>query len=58
MIEYLKDLLHNMKLCENDLCPIVPISNISQKIMALDSAIEILEKLRNEERSEQHGNIE
>lgn len=55
MIEYLKDLLHNMKLCENDLCPI---SNISQKIMALDSAIEILEKLRNEERSELHGNIE
>lgn len=58
MIEYLKDLLEEMKLCKNDLISIVTMNNINKKIMALDSAIEILEKLRNEERSEQHGNIE
>lgn len=58
MIEYLKELLYNLEMCKNDLCPIVPINNIKQKIFAPENSIEILEKLRNEERSEQHGNIE
>lgn len=57
MIEYLKDLLEEMKLCKNDLIPVVTMNNINKKIMALDSAIEVLEKLRNEERREQHGDI-
>ena len=55
MIEYLKDLLHNLEKCKNDLCPIVPINNIKQKIFALENSIEILENLRNRERSEQNG---
>lgn len=50
MIEYLKEILEDLK--QND------INSKKQKIFALENAIEILEKLRNEERSEQHGNIE
>lgn len=53
MIDYLKELLNDLKFDEN-----IKIDNRKQKYFALKTAIEILENLRNEERREQHGNIE
>lgn len=53
MIEYLKEILYDLKYDEN-----IYIEHRVQKAFALENAIEILEKLKNEERSEQHGNIE
>ena len=56
MIVYLKNLLFDLKCCENS--KQLTCSSINQKILALECAIEILEKLRNEERSIRNGNIE
>ena len=56
MIEYLKNLLFDLKACENG--KQLTCSSINQKIIALECAIEILEKLRNEERSNLNVNIE
>lgn len=58
MIEYLKELLQDLKQCENEICPTLVCLHLKQKNFALETAIEILEKLRNEERSIQNGNIE
>lgn len=58
MIEYLKELLQDLKQCEDEICPTLVCSHLKQKNFALETAIEILEKLRNEERSTQNGNIE
>lgn len=58
MIEYLKELLQDLKQCENEICPTLVCLHLKQKNFALETAIEILEKLRNEERSMQNGNIE
>lgn len=55
MIENLKRLLFDLKACENG--KQLTCSSINQKILALECAIEILEKLRNEERSNLNGNI-
>lgn len=53
MIEYLKEILYDLKYDEN-----IYIEYRVQKTFALENAIEILEKLRNEERRNQHGDIE
>lgn len=53
MIEYLKKLLNDLKFDEY-----IKIDNRKQKYFALKTAIEILENLRNQERSEQNGNQE
>lgn len=53
MIEYLKELLQDLKQCEDEIC-----STFKQKIFALETAIEILEKIKYKERSIQNGNIE
>lgn len=45
MIEYLRDLLNDLKLNHAN------ILNQKQKTIALETAIEIMEKMRNEERS-------
>ena len=58
MIEYLKELLQDFKQCENEIFPTLVCLHLKQKKIALETAIEILEKLRNEERSIQNGNIE
>lgn len=54
MIQNLKLILEMMK--NNSI--VIPKSKFKQCIFSLESAIEILEKLRNEERSIQNGNIE
>jgi len=51
MIEYLKKLLEDLKTCENEICPILICLNLQRKISSLECAIEILEKIRNEERN-------
>lgn len=50
MLEYLKDLLKEIKMVENDLIVIPIIDHAKQKVIALESAIEILEKIKNNER--------
>lgn len=55
MIEYLKKLLFDLKTCENG--KQLTCSSINLKILALECAIEILEKIKYEERSSQNGNI-
>lgn len=58
MIEYLKELLNDFEICENNKVMItINISNAKQKVLALETAIEILEKLKNNERSVKNGNI-
>lgn len=52
MIEYLKELLNDLKFDEY-----IKIDNRKQKYFALETAIEILEKLKNNERSVKNGNI-
>ena len=52
MIEYLKELLNELKIANKDICPIVTPQNIKQKIIALDSAITILETIKYKERNE------
>lgn len=50
MLEYLKELLDDLKFDEY-----IKIDNRKQKYFALDTAIEVLENLRNQERSKQNG---
>lgn len=54
MIEYLKELLEDLKQCEDEICPTLVCLHLKQKNLALESAIEIKYK----ERSIQNGNIE
>ena len=58
MLEYLKELLNDFEICENNKVMItINISNAKQKVLALETAIEVLEKLKNNERSVLNGNI-
>ena len=52
MIEYLKELLNELKIANKDICPIITPKNIKQKIIALDSAITILETIKYKERND------
>lgn len=52
MIEYLKELLNELKIANKDICPIITHKNIKQKIIALDSAITILESIKCKERND------
>lgn len=57
MLEYLQDLLEDL---QNDNCMGIKLSlfkNYKQKVLALETAIEILTKLKNNERSVENGNI-
>lgn len=63
MIEYLKELLFDIEKSLNGHHGIVIVNNekvkrLHQKKLALETAIEILEKLRNDERSLENGNQE
>lgn len=51
MLEYLKELLTDIKIVENEVLPTTIIMKAHQKVLALETAIEILEKLKNNERS-------
>ena len=56
MLDYLKELLQDLNSNnENDFE--IGIKNKEQKKLALETAIEILEKLKNNERSVLNGNI-
>lgn len=46
MLEYLKELLEDIKLHKENDCEI-GLNNLNQKKLALETAIEILEKLKN-----------
>lgn len=48
MNEYLKELIKDLKNCEDEICPTLICLNLKQKIFALETAIEILEKIRKE----------
>lgn len=48
MLKYLKELLFDLK-CDDANCS--TLTSIKQKTLALETAIEILENLRNEERT-------
>lgn len=48
MYEILKELLLELKTASTDICPIIMPLNIDKKVIALESAIEVLEKLRSE----------
>ena len=57
MLDYLKELLKELKkLDENDI-PLIYIKHTKQKVIALETAIEILEKLKNNERNVLNGKI-
>lgn len=57
MLEYLQDLLKELKkLDENDI-PLIYIKHTKRKVLALETAIEILEKLKNNERNVLNGKI-
>lgn len=51
MLDYLKELLQDFN------CNDISIKNKEQKKLALETAIEVLEKLKNNERSVLNGNI-
>lgn len=57
MLEYLQDLLKEIKRVENDLITVTNINHAKQKALALETAIEILEKLKNNERNVLNGKI-
>lgn len=57
MINYLKELLTDIKIVENEVLPTTIIRKAHQKVLALETAIEVLEKLKNNERSVLNGNI-
>ena len=57
MLEYLQDLLKEIKKVENDLITVTIINHAKQKASALETAIEILEKLKNNERNVLNGKI-
>lgn len=46
MVEYLKELLKDLKQCEDEICPTLVCLNLKQKNLALKTAIEILEKIK------------
>ena len=48
MLEYLKELLKELRMGNTDICT----KNIKQKIIALDSAITILETIKYKERND------
>lgn len=50
MLEYLKDLVKELKRVENDIITVTNINHPKQKVIALETAIEILEKIKNNER--------
>lgn len=56
MLDYLKELLTDIKIVENEVLP-TTIMKAHQKVLALETAIEVLEKLKNNERSVLNGNI-
>lgn len=57
MLEYLQELLKELKkLDENDI-PLIYIKHTKQKVIALETAIEILEKIKNNERNVVNGKI-
>lgn len=58
MIEYLKELLEDLKEFNEGEDARDYFINYHQKVFSLETAIEILENLRNQERSEQNGNQE
>lgn len=57
MLEYLQDLLKEIKKVENDIISVTNIKHAKQKAIALETAIEILEKIKKNERSVLNGNI-
>lgn len=57
MLEYLQDLLKEIKRVENDLIAATNINHAKQKALALETAIEILKKLKNNERNVLNGKI-
>ena len=57
MLEYLQELLKELKRVQNDIITVTNIKHPKQKVIALETAIEILEKLKNNERSVLNGNI-
>ena len=57
MLDYLKELLRDIKIVENEVLPTTIIMNAHQKVLALETAIEVLEKFKNNERSVLNGNI-
>ena len=50
MLEYLQDLVKELKRVENDIITVTNINHPKQKVIALETAIEILEKIKNNER--------
>lgn len=56
MLDYLKELLQDFN-CNNENDFEIGIKNKEQKKLALETAIEVLEKLKNNERSVLNGNI-
>lgn len=46
MLEYLQDLLKEIKKVENDIISVTNIKHAKQKAIALETAIEILEKIK------------
>lgn len=57
MIEYLQDLVKELKRVENDIITVTNIKHPKQKVIALETAIEILEKIKNNERNVLNGKI-
>ena len=57
MLEYLQDLLKEIKMVENDIITVTNIKHPKQKVIALETAIEILEKIKNNERNVLNGKI-
>lgn len=57
MLEYLQDLVKELKIVENDIIPVANINYPKQKVLALETAIEILEKLKNNERNVLNGKV-
>lgn len=57
MLEYLQDLLKEIKMVENDIISVTNIKHPKQKVIALETAIEILEKIKNNERNVLNGKV-
>lgn len=57
MLEYLQDLVEELKRVENDIIPVTNIKHPKQKVIAIETAIEILEKIKNNERNVVNGKI-
>lgn len=57
MLEYLQELLKEIKKVENDIITVTNIKHPKQKVLALEIAIEILEKIKNNERNVLNGKV-